>query len=133
MVGAPPLLLEWKKLNHTVSIHDNYIRCFPSGLGSHLQWQSDQRSVVPFQTIPTHQLSGTSSCYTSSSDLCQGDRSLASQFSCDSTTAYINRRWGTASPRLSLLVKDLWLWCTGRNILLQAQHLPGVLNTIVDE
>ena len=26
-------------------------------------------------------------------------------------------------------VKDLWLWCM-RNIFLQAQHLPGAVNTI---
>ena len=37
------------------------------------------------------------------------------------------------SPMLSQLTKDLWLWCMKRNILLQAQHLPGVLNTVPDE
>ena len=52
----------------------------------------------------------------------------------DNTTAvaYINRMGGTASPTLSQLTKDLWLWCMGRNILLQAQHLPGALNSIAD-
>ena len=52
----------------------------------------------------------------------------------DNTTAvaYINRMGGTASPMLSQLTKDLWLWCMGRNILLQAQHLPGALNSIAD-
>ena len=30
------------------------------------------------------------------------------------------------------LTKDLWLWCMERNILLPAQHLPGVLNSIAD-
>ena len=45
--------------------HDNNIRCFSSGLGSYLQWQSHQRSMVPFQTIPPHQLFETSSCHTS--------------------------------------------------------------------
>jgi len=60
-------------------------------------------------------------------------RSLASQFSDYSTAVvYINRR-GKASPRLSLLTKDLWLWCMERKILLQAQHLLGVLNKIADE
>ena len=52
----------------------------------------------------------------------------------DNTTAvaYINRMGGTTSPTLSRLTKDLWLWCMERNILLQAQHLPGVLNSIAD-
>ena len=49
-----------------------------------------------------------------------------------SAVAYINRMGGTASPTLSRLTKDLWLWCMERNILLQAQHLPGVLNSIAD-
>ena len=52
----------------------------------------------------------------------------------DNTTAvaYVNRMGGTASPTLSQLTKDLWLWCMERNILLQA-HLPGVLNSIADK
>ena len=52
----------------------------------------------------------------------------------DNTTAvaYINRMGGTASPMLWQLTKDLWLWCMERNILLQAQHLPGALNSIAD-
>ena len=52
----------------------------------------------------------------------------------DNTTAvaYINRMGGTASPTLSQVTKDLWLWCNGKNILLQAQHLPGALNSIAD-
>ena len=35
VVGIPSLLLEWKKPDHAVNIHDNNIRCFSSGLGSH--------------------------------------------------------------------------------------------------
>ena len=40
--------------------------------------------------------------------------------------------WGTTSPKLSHLTKDLWLWCMERNILLQAQHLTRVLNSIAN-
>lgn len=49
----------------------------------------------------------------------------------DNTTAvaYINRMGGTVSP---MLLQDLWLWCMERNILLQAQHLPGALNSIAN-
>ena len=52
----------------------------------------------------------------------------------DNTTAvaYINRRGGTISPRLSQLAKNLWLWCMERNILIQAQHVPGMMNSIAD-
>ena len=52
----------------------------------------------------------------------------------DNTTAvaYINRRGGTVSPALSDLARDLWLWCTKRNITVQAQHLPDSMNSMAD-
>ena len=56
--------------------------------------------------------------------------SILLQIDNSTAVAYINRRGGTASPKLT---KDLWLWCMERNILLHAQHLPGVLNIIADE
>ena len=49
-----------------------------------------------------------------------------------SALTYINRRGGTISPKLNRLAKDLWLWCMERNILLKAQHLRGIYNTIAD-
>ena len=50
-----------------------------------------------------------------------------------SAFTYINKLGGTTSPHLNHLAKQLWLWCMERNILLRAQHLPGVRNTIADE
>ena len=35
-------------------------------------------------------------------------------------------------PWLSQLAKNLWLWCMERNILIQAQHVPGMMNSIAD-
>ena len=43
---------------------------------------------------------------------------------------YINKLGGTISPQLNSLAKKLWLWCMERSVLLKAQHLAGVLNTI---
>ena len=43
--------------------------------------------------------------------------------------AYINRE---VSPTLSRMAKTLWLWRTERNVSLEAQHLPGVMNSIAD-
>ena len=53
----------------------------------------------------------------------------------DNTTAvaYVNKLGGTVSPRLNTIVRELWLWCMNRDITLVAEHLPGVLNTIVDQ
>ncbi len=52
----------------------------------------------------------------------------------DNTTAvaYVNHKGGTASQALVDLTKNLWMWCLERNIVLIAQHLPGVLNQIAD-
>ena len=49
-----------------------------------------------------------------------------------SALSYINKLGGTISPQLNRLAKELWLWCMEKNILLKAQHLPGVDNTIAD-
>ena len=52
----------------------------------------------------------------------------------DNTTAvaYINNQGGTVSKTLVTLTRDLWMWCLERNIHIQAQHLPGVLNYRAD-
>jgi len=52
----------------------------------------------------------------------------------DNVTAisYINKMGGTHSQLLSHLSKDLWDWCLEHNILVKAQHIPGVLNTEAD-
>ena len=46
--------------------------------------------------------------------------------------AYINNQEGTASKELVALAKDLWMWCLERNIHIQAQYLPGIMNSIAD-
>ena len=46
--------------------------------------------------------------------------------------AYINNQGGTASKELVALAKDLWMWCLERNIHIQAQYLPGIMNSIAD-
>ena len=45
----------------------------------------------------------------------------------------MNKLGRTISPQPNWVAKELWLWCMERNILLKAQHLPGVLNTIADD
>ena len=52
----------------------------------------------------------------------------------DNTTAvaYINNQGGTVSKELISLTRNLWMWCLERNIHIQAQHLPGVLNQAAD-
>ena len=52
----------------------------------------------------------------------------------DNTTAvtYVNNQRGTRSPSLTLLTLELWNWCLQRNILITAEHLPGVSNVLAD-
>ena len=40
---------------------------------------------------------------------------------------------GTISPQLNCLAKEMWLWHMESSILLKAQHLAGVLNSIGDD
>ena len=47
-------------------------------------------------------------------------------------THYINKMEGTKSPVLARLALDLWEWFLHHNILIEAQHLPGVLNIPAD-
>ena len=53
----------------------------------------------------------------------------------DNTTAvsYINQKGGTVSKALCQLAITIWSWCTERNIILQAEHLPGQLNSQADQ
>ena len=52
----------------------------------------------------------------------------------DNTSAahYINKMGGTRSLILASLAKNLWEWCLERQIVLEAQHIPGILNIEAD-
>ena len=52
----------------------------------------------------------------------------------DNTVAvsYINRDGGTKSPRLNDIIKQICSWCDQREIVLQAEQVPCVANTIAD-
>ena len=46
--------------------------------------------------------------------------------------AYVKEEGGTRSASLNNLALDMAPWCEVRNIVLKAEHLPGVLNSIAD-
>lgn len=50
-----------------------------------------------------------------------------------SAAHYINKMGGTKSPVLAQLALDLWSWCLEHKILLEAQHIPRVLNVRADQ
>jgi len=87
--------------------------------------------LVPPGTDYSHQLPGNTGSYTSNSNFAQEKLSISILLRIDNMTAvaYINRE---VSPTLSRMAKTLWLWRTERNVSLEAQHLPGVMNSIAD-
>ena len=52
----------------------------------------------------------------------------------DSQTAvsYVNNLGGTVSGQATAMARELWMWCLQKDILLTAQHLPGVENVRAD-
>ena len=49
-----------------------------------------------------------------------------------SVVAYLNKQGGTKSLEMSLMTWRILSWCTPREILVRARHVPGSLNLIAD-
>ena len=63
--------------------------------------------------------------------------SVLLQFDIQMAVAYINNLgwgWGggTVSPLLTQLAKELWMWALSKNIILVAEHIPGITNCMAD-
>jgi hypothetical protein len=67
--------------------------------------------------------------------LCQSHRNCHVRLQLDNTTAvcYINSMGGTVSARCNDLAKEIWDWCTEREIWLSAAHIPGKHNVEADK
>ena len=65
----------------------------------------------------------------------KGWRDTAVLLRMDNITAvsYVNHKGGTTSQVLCNLAIKMWTWCTSRNIILTAEHLPGHLNVTADQ
>jgi len=52
----------------------------------------------------------------------------------DNQTAgsHVNNLGGTVSPQLTIMAKDLWMWPLSRDIVLTAEHIPGITNFVAD-
>ena len=57
---------------------------------------------------------------------------IALQLDNQVAVSYINRMGGTHSPRLDRIARELWEWCLAREITVEAEYLPGSLNTDAD-
>ena len=103
---------------------DNRFRCFSAWLGSYLRREINQRSLE--QTLHINYLE-----LLAVQIFTKGRSGISILLRIDNMTAvaYINRKGRTVSPTLSNLAKTLWLWCIEKNISLEAQHQPGVMNS----
>jgi len=118
--------------------NSNRLGHFTAGLGSHLPGEIDQRSLVtpsPPQEQTIHincleLLAATLAVQTFTQE--KLSISILLGIGNMTTVVYINRKERTMSPTLPHMAKTLWLWCMERNISLEAQHLPGVMNSIAD-
>lgn len=65
---------------------------------------------------------------------CNNTHYIHVQLQIDNTTAvaYINNMGGSKSPLLNTLAKEIWNWCTERDIWVSAVHIPAKLNTSAD-
>lgn len=132
VVERPLYTVELTEPDRPQCLPHNRDRCLNKGLGGSMQWSPDRGLMEPSGTPNVHQLLGAPSSSYCYKMLCQ---KLTIHLKMDSMSAltYINEHGGTISPHLNRLAKELWLWCMERNILLTAQHLPEVLNTIADD
>ena len=134
VVDTTSNILEQKKPNLPSLQDDDRLRCLSSGMGSHLQRNINQGPRSPQeQTLHINcleLLAATLAVQTFAKD--RSGISIPLRIDNTTAVAYINRKGGTVSPTLSNLTQNLWLWCMERNITLEAQYLPGVMNSIAD-
>ena len=80
-------------------------------------------------------LSRTASCDGSAENLCEEQDgevgSTKDRHYYDSSCLY-EQPSGTVSKELVSLTRDLWMWCLERDIHIQTQHLPGIMNEVAD-
>ena len=125
-------LQQWKESEYSPTKHVNRIRCLPDRMGcNNVQtggpWSPEEQGWhINCLEIQAANLAVRT--------FAKDKSSILILLLVDNTTAvsYINHLGGTVSPLAMKLVKNLCTWCMERNIMLKAQHLPGIENTIAD-
>ena len=112
----------------------DHLRRVQDGVGCHLRQSVNQRTLVKAgKRLPYQRLRAKSDLLAIQAFL-KNQSNLAVKLRLDNTTAvtYVNNQGGTRSPSLTLLTLELWNWCLQRNILITAEHLPGVSIVLAD-
>ena len=120
----------------TSAIDNCTFRCVQSGLGSSAEWPiPDRGCMVSRGGNSSHKLPRVAGCLLGNQgfweDLAE-HHSLAALGQCHSSELH-NQKGGTVSRALCELAISIWTWCTERNITIEAEHLPGQLNSQADQ
>ena len=118
--------MEWKDNTDNRTRPDHRIRCVEPRMGSILPGHQHRWPMVNTRENPAHKLPRVTSSHISSKNLCEGQLSVLLKI--DNSCLYR----GTVSKELVSLTQDLWMWCLERNIHIQAQYLPEILNHSAD-
>lgn len=107
----------------------------PNRMGSFLYGSFHKGSVVTPRANAWHQLSKTSCRRICSQDFYQtqsSNENLPASGQCLSSILH-QQDGGTKFPVLPQLTLDLWQWSLAHNLVLETQHIQGVLNVRADQ
>ena len=125
---------EWKPNSPPSDRDGDHLRRLQDGVGCHLRQSVNQRTLVKQESDLHINVLELKATFLAIQAFLKNQSNLAVKLRLDNTTAvtYVNNQGGTRSPSLTLLTLELWNWCLQRNILITAEHLPGVSNVLAD-
>ena len=126
--------VEWQDGASIGARTDHRIGRLKHGLGSLSPRHQHRGTLVPPGEGMAHQFPGIASGNSSPKNLRkeqEGDISATEDRQHNTSCLHQPPR-GNGIQRTSSPDRDLWMWCLERNIHIQAQHLPGVLNQVAD-
>ena len=134
VVATTSLPMERQIFDSASRADGDLLGCFLSRMGSSMREDPHRKTVVSVGTRVAHQLFGAEGGNSGLTVLSQGSDgdigiTAAGQPDCSIVHQPLG---GTVSPQLTDLAKNLWLWSLCRDLVLTAQHIPGVDNQIAD-
>ena len=134
VVGQPVVSVEWKESGAETARPSNRIRRIPHQLGSSMPGDADRGTMVPAGEVPHINCLELLAATLAVKTFLKGQAGKRVLLLPNNQTAvtYINNLGGTVSAQATTMARELWMWCLQRDILLTAQHLPGVENVRAD-
>ena len=126
--------VEWLECNLPQQFPHHRDRCLNKRVGGSVRRGTNRGTVDCRRTSHAHKLHGTAISTLGNQVLYQ-TQNKCHRHAEDGQYVSVDIHQQTSRnnfPHLNHLAKQIWLWCMESNILLRAQHLPGVCNTIAD-